>query len=195
MASTAITACAALFSLAALGEETVPTDFADAAHLDAWHRHPVYGDPSFDAFERASGNPIHRGAPPFEWPVNGFLFEDPVSGNWYVYIGLYAEGYAMGEGKRMACTVYEIKPAPNITSGNEALGRTLAYQSPSDRWCAARGRKVALRKALPGVYPGGKEHKGPRRQVWEAYNEWETMSQRAKAVSEQEGKLRPEPVF
>ena len=95
----------------------------------------------------------------------------------------------------MACTVYEIKPAPNITSGNEALGRTLAYQSPSDRWCAARGRKVALRKALPGVYPGGKEHKGPRRQVWEAYNEWETMSQRAKAVSEQEGKLRPEPVF
>ncbi len=81
-------------------------DFAAAAQVDSWLRHPVYGDPSFDAFERAPGNPIHRGAPPFEWPVNGFLFEDPCSGNWYVYVGLYAEGYAMGKGKRMDCTAY-----------------------------------------------------------------------------------------
>ncbi len=81
-------------------------DFADSAQVNSWLRHPVYGDPSFDAFERAQGNPIHRGAPPFEWPVNGFLFEDPRSGNWYVYVGLYAKGYVMGEGKGMACTVY-----------------------------------------------------------------------------------------
>jgi len=81
-------------------------DFADPARLNSWLRHPVYGDPSFDSFERLPGNPIHRGAPPFEWPVNGFLFEDPRSGNWYVYVGLYAAGYAMGEGKNMACTLY-----------------------------------------------------------------------------------------
>ena len=44
------------------------TDFARSRYVDAWLRHPVYGDPSFDAFERVPGNPIHRGKPPFEWP-------------------------------------------------------------------------------------------------------------------------------
>ena len=70
------------------------TDFALSLHVDAWLRHPVYGDPSFDAFERLPGNPIHRGAPPFEWPVNGFLFHDPVSGYHYIYVGDYTKGYA-----------------------------------------------------------------------------------------------------
>ena len=68
-------------------------DYADSRHAAVWLRHPVYGDPSFDSFERASGNPIHRGAPPFEWPVNGFLFLDPVSGNRYVFVGDYGKGY------------------------------------------------------------------------------------------------------
>jgi hypothetical protein len=81
-------------------------DYADSAHVECWLRHPVYGDPSFDAFEREPGNPIHRGAPPFEWPVNGFLFADPRSGSRYVYVGLYAKGYAMGEGKGMGCIAY-----------------------------------------------------------------------------------------
>lgn len=62
-------------------------DFARSLSVDAWLRHPVYGDPSFDAFERLPENPIHRGAPPFEWPVNGFLFHDPVGGHDYVSIG------------------------------------------------------------------------------------------------------------
>ena len=106
---TAVTGYASIILLIAL--TGVPgqmdaVDYADSAHVDCWLRHPVYGDPSFDAFERASGNPIHRGAPPFEWPVNGFLFEDHRSSNWYVYVGLYAKGYAMGEGKSMACIVY-----------------------------------------------------------------------------------------
>lgn len=81
-------------------------DFAAVSQRTAWLRHPVYGDPSFDSFRRAAGNPIHRGAPPLEWPVNGFLFEDPRSGNWYVYAGHYSENYVMGEGKAMTCTVY-----------------------------------------------------------------------------------------
>ncbi|MBI5094976.1 MAG: hypothetical protein HZB26_21400, partial [Candidatus Hydrogenedentes bacterium] len=84
-------------------------DYALAGHRDDWLRHPVYGDPSFDTFERATGNPIHRGAPPWEWPVNGFLFDDPVSGDWFVYVGLYAKGYAMGPHSSMGCTVYRSK--------------------------------------------------------------------------------------
>jgi hypothetical protein len=86
------------------GPETVRSeDFADTGDRNAWLHHPVYGDPSFDSFQRASCNPIHRGAPPFEWPVNGFLFEDPASGDWFIYAGLYAKGYAMGPDKGMTC--------------------------------------------------------------------------------------------
>ncbi len=54
-------------------------DFAMSAQADAWLRHGVLGDPSFDSFERRPGNPIVRGKPPFNWPVNGFLFENPKS--------------------------------------------------------------------------------------------------------------------
>jgi hypothetical protein len=70
------------------------TDFAESRQAELWLRHPVYGDPSFDAFERVPGNPIHRGRPPYEWPVNGFLFADPVGGAWYLYVGDYCKGYA-----------------------------------------------------------------------------------------------------
>ena len=78
-------------------------DYAESRQVDLWLRHPVYGDPSFDSFERAPGNPIHRGSPPFEWPVNGFFFADPVSGNWYIYIGDYCRGYAAGASR---CLLY-----------------------------------------------------------------------------------------
>lgn len=82
----------AAFALAATAG-AAPRDYADSRNAAAWLRHPVYGDPSFDSFERTPGNPIHRGSAPFEWPVNGFLFLDPVSGNWYVYVGDYGKGY------------------------------------------------------------------------------------------------------
>lgn len=78
-------------------------DFARSRYVDTWLRHPVYGDPSFDAFERVPGNPIHRGAPPFEWPVNGFLFQDPVSGHHYIYVGDYTLGYG---GRPSRCVLY-----------------------------------------------------------------------------------------
>ncbi|MEK7707876.1 MAG: hypothetical protein AAB380_07760, partial [Verrucomicrobiota bacterium] len=78
-------------------------DFARSRYADTWLRHPVYGDPSFDAFERVPGNPIHRGAPPFEWPVNGFLFQDPVSGHHFIYVGDYTLGYG---GRPSRCLLY-----------------------------------------------------------------------------------------
>jgi hypothetical protein len=80
---------------AALRSNKVPgtIDFADAAHVDDWLRHPVFGDPSFDSFEHAASNPVFRGSFPREWPVNGFYFIDPVSGNHYLYVGAYARGY------------------------------------------------------------------------------------------------------
>jgi hypothetical protein len=68
-------------------------DFALAQHRSFWLQHPVIGSPSWDSFKRESGNPIYRGTPPYDWPVNGFLFHDPVSTAWYAYIGLYPKNY------------------------------------------------------------------------------------------------------
>jgi hypothetical protein len=81
-------------------------DYADGANRDAWLRHPVLGDASFDSFTHAASNPIHRGSEPYKWPVNGFLFKDPKSGNWYCYVGHYAEGYKIVPGLRSMCTVF-----------------------------------------------------------------------------------------
>jgi len=95
--------------LAGLGATGQATDFALSEHRNDWLHHPVYGDPSFDGFERIPGNPIYRGSPPYEWPVNGFFFEDPKSGDWFLYIGLYAKGYAMTNDLSMRCVVYRSK--------------------------------------------------------------------------------------
>lgn len=86
-------------------------DYAQSVNADAWLRHPVLGEPSFDAFVHAPGNPVLRGAPPLEWPVNGFLFRDPVSGDWFIYAGYYSAGYAMGEDKGMVCIAYRSSDA------------------------------------------------------------------------------------
>lgn len=69
------------------------TDYADAAHVDDWLRHPVFGDPSFDSFRHDPANPVFRGSPPLDWPVNGFYFMDPVSKNHYLYVGDYPREY------------------------------------------------------------------------------------------------------
>lgn len=92
-------------SLLGMGEP-VTIDYAEAAQRDAWLRHPVLGDPSFDAFLHANSNPVVRGKAPYEWPVNGFLFEDPVSNNWYLYVGEYCSGYAMKLDAPSRCVVY-----------------------------------------------------------------------------------------
>ncbi len=92
-----------------IGESGEPIDFAAAAQCDAWLRHPVLGDPSFDAFEHAAGNPLHRGTPPYTWPVNGFLFADPASGNWFCYVGHYCTNYDMQPGAPSYCSVFRSK--------------------------------------------------------------------------------------
>jgi hypothetical protein len=58
-----------------------------------WISHPVVGEPSYDAFQRRSGNPLLTGTSPYEWPVNGSLFIDSVSGYHYAYVGMYPRGY------------------------------------------------------------------------------------------------------
>ena len=58
-------------------------DYAKALRQQAWLRHPSLGDPSFDAFEKI-GDTVHRSRPPYEWAVNGSLFRDPPTGDWYL---------------------------------------------------------------------------------------------------------------
>jgi hypothetical protein len=70
-----------------------PVDLAKSEFRDLWLHHPCVGDASFDSFVRLPRNPIYRGSPPYEWPVNGFLFEDPRTRWWYAYVGLYPRGY------------------------------------------------------------------------------------------------------
>jgi hypothetical protein len=106
--TTTVRALFALLALAAaIGSAAGAIDYAESRQVDAWLRHPVYGDPSFDSFEHSPGNPVHTGSPPFEWPVNGFFFSDPASGNWYLYIGDYARGYFGPPPSR--CVLYRSK--------------------------------------------------------------------------------------
>lgn len=76
-------------------------DFARSQFRDLWSHHPCLGDASFDSFVRLPHNPIFRGAPPYEWPVNGFLFPDPVTNWWYAFVGQYPRGYWPPGGSRL----------------------------------------------------------------------------------------------
>lgn len=83
---------------------TPKSTFINIAHPDYrqhWLSHPVIGDASFDSFKRYDNNPIYRGKPPYLWPVNGFLFNDPMSNNLYLYIGMYRRGYRPAGGCRL----------------------------------------------------------------------------------------------
>ena len=76
-----------------LDQGVIPAvDYAETANMDAWLRHPVLGDPSFDTFEKV-GETVHKSEPPYEWAVNGSLFCDPADGAWYYFAGLYGYGY------------------------------------------------------------------------------------------------------
>lgn len=94
---------------------TPAIDYANAARRTDWLSHPVLGDLSFDAFVRRAGNPVVRGRPPLEWPVNGFLFIDPVGGAWYLYAGRYPRGYYPARPRPAAdniqCTVFRSRDA------------------------------------------------------------------------------------
>ncbi|MFX0100480.1 MAG: hypothetical protein ACFFCS_12980 [Candidatus Hodarchaeota archaeon] len=93
-------------------------NFASKEHRESWIHHPVIGDPSWDAFEREPGNPIHVGHEPYEWTVNGFLFRDPVSQAWHSYIGLYPKGYWPSDG----CIVYK----ETLDKGWELQGQAIS---------------------------------------------------------------------
>ncbi|MGD0091365.1 MAG: hypothetical protein ABSE73_15720, partial [Planctomycetota bacterium] len=71
-------------------------DYAESSRADAWLRHPILGDPSFDSFQHHANNPLVTGVAPFQWPVNVSLLEDPRSGRWYAYVGHYLAGYDVG---------------------------------------------------------------------------------------------------
>jgi len=115
------------------GNQMLQTDIAAFAHRQEWLHHPLIGDPSFDNFERLPGNPIYRGKPPYEWPVNGFLFRDPISGFRYVYFTLYPRGY-LGRDIKMGLlrskdgkSSWEILgEAADFIEDNVAPGRTVA---------------------------------------------------------------------
>jgi len=81
-----------VFSSCKIGE-TVHDDFALLGKNNEWTHDYAMGGPSWDMFERFPGNPVFRGYKGREWPVNGFLFSDPISKDWYLYIGLYREFY------------------------------------------------------------------------------------------------------
>jgi len=73
--------------------ERIHDDFALLANSNEWSHDYAMGGPSWDTFERLPDNPVYRGHKGREWPVNGFLFLDPVSRNWYLYVGVYREFY------------------------------------------------------------------------------------------------------
>jgi len=114
----------AIFCIAGIaGAETIDL----VAQPERWLTHPVLGGPSFDEWTRHPGNPIVRGAAPFDWPVNGTLFIDPQSENWYLYVGRYPKGYAMSAEAPMHCIVLRSKDAGKTW---EDLGRILPPETP-----------------------------------------------------------------
>jgi hypothetical protein len=126
-------------------------DYATLAAKDIWLHHSLYGDPSFDTFKRNAGNPICRGKPPLEWPVNGFLFDDPVSRNWYLYVGKYARNYAVGPGIRLVCTIYR---SSNQGGRWEDLGPIF----PGEPFTFEDGIAPYSAPDVSVVYDGGRYH-------------------------------------
>ena len=127
-------------------------DFASAAGRDLWIRHPVWGDPSFDAFERLPGNPVHRGSAPYLWPVNGFFFEDPPSGDWYLYVGHYLEGYRIEPEHRSICTAFH---STDRGGHWEALGPVLTHKG---HIYEGESSPVSEAPDVSVVYDGGRYH-------------------------------------
>ena len=85
-------------------------DFARLETRKDWSHHFAFGSPSWDSFERFPNNPVYQGRDGMEWPVNGFLFNDPVSRNWYLYIGEYRRNYAIvndSTSKNFNCVIYK----------------------------------------------------------------------------------------
>ncbi len=101
---------AILLSCIILGSCNIHQDFAQLDSKNEWSHHFAFGSPSWDSFERFPNNPVFQGRDGMEWPVNGFLFNDPASKNWYLYIGEYRRNYAMANdpvSKDFNCVIYK----------------------------------------------------------------------------------------
>ncbi len=128
-------------------------DFAAAAQADAWLRDVVLGDPSFDSFRHAAGNPIVRGGNPFAWPVNGFLFEDPKSGDWFAYVGNYLTGYDFGPGKPVTyCSVHRSRDRGKTWENLGPIFRDPTFRFMGDTEPANTAPDVAV------LFGGGRYH-------------------------------------
>ncbi len=128
-------------------------DYAQSVQADAWLRHPILGDPSFDAFERAPGNPLVRGTAPFLWPVNVFLFDDPRSGNLFGYVGHYLDGYAIGPGKPPAyCRVYRSEKSGGAWKDLGPIFNVPDFRFTPDEQPASVAPDVSV------VFDGGRYH-------------------------------------
>ena len=128
-------------------------DYALLDNKDAWLSHPVLGDPSFDACVRRKNNPICRGTDGLEWPVNGFLLEDPISKNWFVYVGHYPRNYHFGiDHKSSVCTVFR-----SVNKGLtwEPLGSVFP---PEPFYFKGDTESVASAPDVSVVYADGKYH-------------------------------------
>jgi hypothetical protein len=128
-------------------------DFAMPEARDCWLHHTILGEPSFDAFRRLPGNPVIRGAAPYEWPVNGFLLRDPASGDWFLYAGLYRQGYAIDDQHPCRCEVWRSRDQ-GVTW--ERLGPVFDDSSPfvfeDGSFPVVHAPDVAV------VYDGGRYH-------------------------------------
>ncbi len=139
--------------MAAAGRSPQSDRLRVGRQADAWLHHGVLGDPSFDSFERRPGNPIVRGKPPFDWPVNGFLFEDPKSGNWYAYIGNYLTGYDIGPGLPVThCRVHRSKDRGATWEEIGPIFDDPAFRFQGDSQTANGAPDVTV------VYAGGRYH-------------------------------------
>lgn len=90
--------------------ENKKNDYALLSHKKDWSHDYAFGSPSWDTFERFAGNPVYRGRKGMEWPVNGFVYSDPKSKNWYLYIGEYKEFYQSGQDPSTAdfnCVIFK----------------------------------------------------------------------------------------
>ncbi len=132
------------------------TDYAGILHRESWTHHPVFGDPSWDTFIHDPANPVLRGTAGEEWPVNGFLFHDPVSGCRYLYAGVYSRNYAFGAGGTQGNVMY-CRGFRSCDGGTtwDSLGRVLPLEG-----IRMKGEKTDLGGApdVSVVYDGGKYH-------------------------------------
>jgi hypothetical protein len=60
--------------------------------------------------------------------VNSFIFADPVSGNWYIYVGDYPEGYAARPSR---CVLLRSTDHPRSVKYKRAREKPNSYVQPS----------------------------------------------------------------